>query len=565
MSEAKTTYSHHHFFWPFRWDVLPKDFLVTGKKETVAFGERTNIGKFETCLVKDGFWKRELFVIKESSDYNEFTYFLSFVRKSLYDSDVTSNLGYETMRYFEYQGSKETDTYKIDCLVDDGKDEHDKPKYKDFTVSLKVEGITLHIFKTGIGILSFDLANQEKEDQASILVINDVGRRVYPQFLDADGTIDRPQKAFLAKSITLRLKDKQPLIENFISYNLSERKISVTNTFLQPAFIEGLFDTGKFLFHITENLSEEKILLSRVADDRMFFLCWYGNTGFTKSPSVRCFKNWDWWYAFVFGDKTPKSIGNTAMQEEQLLRHTYARFSEWGTLYGMSRDSFVGLSPAINDMIEKEIPRIDIQMNTMYYQMAVLCLVQRASILKFSAEIANLSDKPDENATKNLIMQTKNIYWNYLQFKNKVYFREVTSQIQGIEMYSQFQHVMNIPTEVEILENKIEALHNYLNMKEAEMNLKASDKMSQTANDMNKDMHKLTWMAGVFLPITTLLSIFGLSTLGSENLSLENIQKFKPHWPFLISLVVVASLSAISIWIIIKWMKKSKENETADN
>jgi hypothetical protein len=281
-------------------------------------------------------------------------------------------------------------------------------------------------------------------------------------------------------------------------------------------------------------------------DDRMFFLCWYGNTGMTDSVNARCYKSWDWWYCFIFGDKEWKSIANAPMQEQHLLRHTYARWSDYGTLYGMSRDSFVCLSPARADFEKRGTPPFDEQMNTMYYQMAVLCLAQRASILKFSAEVANLSDmKPEDTdiAIKNLIKQTKDIYWNYTQFKNKIYFKEVTSQIQGIEMYNQFHDIMNIPAEAEMLEKKIEALHSYLNLKEGEMNLQEADKM-------NKEMHRLTLIATIFLPASLIASLFGIGWI-------TDATRFKgaANWNIWLAWGFIIIIGAIVSVIIVKWNK----------
>ena len=341
--------------------------------------------------------------------------------------------------------------------------------------------------------------------------------------------------AFLAVEIEIKSEDKELFKENFTRYNLDEGKVSVTNTFLPPSFIERLFPAEKFLFHIEADIKDnKKILLSRVMDDRMFFLCWYGNTGMTNSANARCYKNWDWWYAFIFGDKEPKSIANTVMQEEHLLKHTYARWADYGTLYGMSIDSFVCLSPERTDIIEKHLPQFDVQMNSMYYQIAVLCLVQRASILKFSAEVANLSDiEPDNEAIKGLIKQTKNIYWNYIQFKNKVYFRQVTSQIQGIEMYNQFQHIMNIPADAEILESKIEALHNYLNLLEGDT--------------MNREMHRLTKIATFFLPASFIASMFGVGFI-TESTRFKGQAEWNVWTSWGIILIGGAIISLIFFW-----------------
>ncbi len=534
-------YSHHHFLFPFRWDILPKGFKKIQKKEDIPFNTRTRLESFLTHLIPDPqnpVWEKKPFKIEKAADYNEYVYFYSFARKSIYDSQDAINFGYETLGYFEYRLSGDS-TYVIKYLYEDGTNDDGTKKIKEETLTLSIVGITLHVFNNGTGILSYNLENQKAEQAAKdkILLINELGRRIYPQFLGEDGKVGKTQLAFLALSITVTINGV-PWEEDFSKFNLANKKISEQKTFLPPAYIENLFVQKSFRFHIEEDLGQSAILISRVMDDRMFFLCWYGNTDLTNSPEVRCYKSWDWWYAFIFGDKHPKSIANTQMQEEHLLKHTYARWSEYGTLYGMSSDSFVSLSPTAADMVANDIPRIDIQMNTMYYQIAVLCLAQRACILKFSAEISNLPDLFGENHPRNKVLkQAKEIYWNYMQFKNKIYLREITSQIQGIEIYDQFHHIMNIPAEVHILEDKISSLYNYLTLDKGE--------------DMNREVHRLTWIATLFLPATFIASLFGIG-LVTENTRLKGQTDPNILNAWLIICLAGLLISGVFL-VIIKW------------
>ena len=126
----------------------------------------------------------------------------------------------------------------------------------------------------------------------------------------------------------------------------------------------------------------------------------------------------------------------------------------------------------------------------MYYQMAVLCLIQRASVLRFSYEITQITHSIF-NKKVDLSKQIKEIYENYIIFLNRIYFREVTSQIQGIELYTMFQEAMNLEKEVKDLDNEIQELFEYQNMQE---------------------QRRLNKIASLFLPITLITSFLGMNT-----------------------------------------------------
>jgi len=503
-------HSLHHFFFPFRWDMLPSGFKKSDIKEDCPFDDRTCFNSFHKALIEGKKWEKTSFTIDKTDDYNEFSYFYSFVRKTLYDVQEYTN-GFtqnkrEVLRYYEYNIDKDKrNEYIIAYLL--------SKETEVLTLTLTVSGISLHVFDTGIAILSFNLVNDSdgQESPDKILLINEFGRRIYPQFLGKEFIADT-QKVFLAKSLTLTLGDSIVLSEDFTHYN-NLSHVNPGKTFNPPKFIEGLFD-GNFVFHIEEDLKTSKVLLSRVMDDRLFFLCWYGNNDLCNSlttlttPSQSAIlkttkedrtkeKSADWWYAFVFGDKSPKSIANAEMQARQIEQHTYARWLEYGTLYGMSRDSFVCISPDINYMNQYNLPRLDVHMSSIYYQFVILCLAQKSSVLKFSAEIANLSDSAvDVKHGDKLANSVKSIYGNYIEFVNKIYFREVSSQIQALEMYNQFQGVMAIADDVERLDAQIATLFNYLSFQKDER--------------QNDEAHKLTWIATWFLPASLIASLFGI-------------------------------------------------------
>ncbi|MBI5726393.1 MAG: hypothetical protein HY965_00960, partial [Ignavibacteriales bacterium] len=143
--------------------------------------------------------------------FNELHYFHEFSRKALFtvedenSNDIISD-------YYELQlekplkeaqtgeHAKEKDDYPLNtfCItvIQEGK------RRKFF---LNINTIGLHYFETGIGILAFTLYNTRYKDFNDVLIINDYGRRVYPQFVGNRGVINT-KESFLPDSITLNLR-----------------------------------------------------------------------------------------------------------------------------------------------------------------------------------------------------------------------------------------------------------------------------------------------------------------------------------------------------------------------
>ncbi|MBK9227478.1 MAG: hypothetical protein IPL67_10600 [Ignavibacteria bacterium] len=93
--------------------------------------------------------------------------------------------------------------------------------------------------------------------------------------------------------------------------------------------------------------------------------------------------------------------------------------------------------------------------------MAELCLLQRASIHSFSSEVTKVSDMllQSERNREELRRTTEEIYKHYIFFINRIYFREVTAQEQGIEIFDKMQSVMRLHEEAKDLEAELDELH----------------------------------------------------------------------------------------------------------
>lgn len=430
--------SKHIFLFPFRW------------------GEDEDSDNIEKKLIENN-WKSINFAIEINSDYNQQIYFYKHIRDEIYPKENSS-----LFSCFEYNNS-----YNIYKIKIKNKKNH----------SLKIENISLKLYKKcRIGILSFKLANYDYHERKDILIINEYGRRIYPQYLPLDAVKD----SFLAESITIEKSEKDRVSEDFKKKYKIQSIQKRENLFILPEFITPLLDP---VFNNAEKIEP-------VIDDRMFTLCWYGNDkAFTEAKKkitekTASLKN-TFWYEYIFVDGNECTCQSKQMLQKHISEHTYDRWVEHGTLYGVSRYSFMVLTK------NKPPDFIITHLETMYYEMIMLCLIQRASLISFRERIHNfISDKKRDQKS------VAGLYEDYVEFKNRIYAREVTAQEQGIELYDMIQSVMRIDQEVSSLDNDVKELYNFTR-------LLGIDKSTQQMESINK-------IALVFAPLAIALGFFTL-------------------------------------------------------
>ena len=397
---------------------------------------------------------------KEERDglYNERNYFYEFVHDALYDNGSDNSL----IRHYERNEPKHGEvTYVIDC--------GEKGVYE-----LKVNAINLNLYSTGVGVLSFYLYNEKYPEPEHVLRINQAGRRVFPPFIAS-----LKKRGIIANSIEIKgLHGRETCYREDFNRYTNE----MSN---QPAaFITDM------IHEVAENIN-----LKPVIDDRMFVQCWYKNNEWTdkfKDKDYKEFLNSSQWYEFIFvDDMNEMSCQNKSMQRKIINKATYERWQEWCSLYGISRYSMMYLT---NHDTEKYAPYLFSYFETMYARMAELILVQKASVLRFSAEVTNLSNMDTKSGFS---AKVSSLYKEYIRFVNQIHFREISAQDQGIEMYQKLYEVMTIEKHVEKLDAEIGELYNYVSLSEDRKN--------------NNTISQLTWIATIAVPMTVFAGIFGMN------------------------------------------------------
>lgn len=438
-----------------------------------------NHEKIETML-RNASWVRKQFFYEKgdfASNFSEQGYFYDFCSGAMFDDPTSLNRVLATYQLPISAG----DTYTININKSGNK--------KSYT--LAIDKIELNIYDEKAAILSFHLLNEEHTTFQDILLINDYGRRIYPQFLanDNDGNIDlqKTKNAFLADSISLDLGGIT-LMDDFSNY--ARKNVP---PYTMPTFIKGL---------LPDPMHDCRWLL----DDRMYVVSYLSSHFSSRMRNFGKPGNWldkervEWyWYQYVFMDHDGPTCQDEEMFKQLLSRATYARWSGYGTFFGISRYSFTCL-------IEYDDIGLLRHTKTMYYRMASLVLAQRVLSLYYSREISEISKELDEGKqfNKQLRKRVNILNRDYLRFVNNIYFREVTPQDQGIELYDLMQEQMNIKRDEEGLSTEVEQLYHYFTMSNDEQR--------------NIETEKLSIIATLFLVPTLLTGIWGMNVNEEKNL-----------------------------------------------
>lgn len=503
-------YSYHIFYFPFKW----------AKKE-VPEGTMTQLTEFSQIrFLNNGKWVRPAVAESQENDgnktdknnvsldaqvlYNEKNYYFRFVHDVLYDSgDGNDNL----VMHFERKEPQEKD---VRYLI--------KVSGREKPYSLKVDAININLYKTGVGLMSFYLRNDDESqcDTRDILNINQYGRRILPPFWSE---VNAEKRQELSEYLEISGLDTEISKEDFKSYTVDE-----------PWTATSMLDS--LLKDLTDNLT-----LTPVIDDRMFVMSLYKNDDMSRlslsAADAYCNLSSpfsEFWYKYLFVDTGWPTCQNDEMMRDLLRSHTYLRWQKWNSLYGVSRYSFVYLT---NSGVPSYL--VDYFMTT-YARMMEIALVQRASVLCFSNEVTTLTKRRNWTLEK-LSEHVDSLNEEYIRFINRMYFNELTSQDQGVELYGLIRQNLDIDSYVEELKDEIEKLHDTISFK--------------VERSRNEKAETLNFMAAILLPVSIVTGFWSMNMSVFSNV--------KSNWlSFAIAVGLMILGVAFSIFLVRRRPLKNK-------
>lgn len=487
-------HSYHIFYFPFKWEIKDQEFPDFSQAIDLSHIRPSEFSPWITNYNPQGSEAEQL--------YDEKNYYYKFVHPVLYDTGEPDTL----IKHYERKELRADDnlcTYNIQVRKDK----------QIFTYHLKLDALNLNFYSTGVGILSFYLQNDDYEDFKDILNINQYGRRVFPPFYN---DIQYRDQIALQIEIEGLSGAWERYREDFLNYT--------PQMDWHPA---------RFIGNLIEDL-QENLNIIPIIDDRMFVNCWYQNKEMAsrfyhkkakeelQHKRVQQFIASSDWYKYLFIDAgDDPTCRNLKMRKEIIESTTYLRWQESGSLYGATRYSLVLLTD--KDPFCEYV--LSVHMKTIYSRMIELVLIQRASMLKFSEEVTKVSNLKGKDEVM-VAQRIGSLYKEYIRFMNQIYFKEVTTQDQGIELYNLLLKQFESDKQVKDLDEEIGELHGYITLIiDNSRNIKAS---------------RLNIIAAIFVIPTLLATLFGMNALE------DNIFHYS-HYLWQAGIIAIATLITILI------------------
>jgi hypothetical protein len=424
----------------------------------------------DNAIKPTGKWSQPPFEIPETMDklknkwglqknYAEYIYFHDFVRAFLFpkapkldEGNQDKNIEENIVQFYRHQL---TDAIvSIESL--EGKE-----------ISAILAGIYLYRFPNKIWILVIETSNTKDDEEGDevknentndslisrgdqLLLFNNMFRRVYPSFFEKDNP--------LAQMKTNEFPKKVSIVSDDFSFS---ETYSLDTVYLKPIpssqGADGERHYPVFKSPITAllgsffNLNEEKKMYP-ILDDRMLVHSYVAFQSDVKDM-VTLDQDDIFFSHFMyidnpdFGYRYNKSFILNLMQ-----KHEYTRWTHWRTRMGFTRYSSMF-------MFFDHIGYVYRPFISMYFQMFLLITYYRASLIRFSNEIAEIAkDFQTENKDipKKLKTDLRDLHTRFMKFMNVHWFTEVSNQDQGIELFQKMRDAFEIEPMYDQVKDEIE-------------------------------------------------------------------------------------------------------------
>lgn len=365
------------------------------------------------------------------SEYNTMQYYYPEVQQIIFDQITNKNLK-EERKVSNYELEFKTAKYCINTT-----NNH---------YELELNKIKLAVYPTGVAILTFIVVNNKYETMDEILEINQRGRRVKWPFIGIDEdeneiNFNLSESNLVANQLKINFETPElDDIDGKIEFNKVIDKKDSNKIYVLPInniISELLGSKFKLKNKKANDNSVSEIEYDLVIDDRMYVVSSCFNNKIYRN--ILNYKESKHWYKYIFVDEKGDTGLNEEFVQKLIEKHTYLRWK--AHVFGISNYSFVcvGSKNGFNENV------IDNHITGMYYEMAVIHLMQKASLQKFSEELSRCT-----NLKGFLETQKK-----YLYFLDNYCFEDLTAQEQGIELFNMIKDITQIQSKIDIVNSKI--------------------------------------------------------------------------------------------------------------
>lgn len=449
--------SIHIYAWPFRF----KD----SEKET-SFSER---------LEKKGWTEKEL-EFQKLKNASETVLREAYMREQYFSSSAKSiflKKGHRLCRVYEYDldpfGEGKKYYYRIrfkdKVWLEDGFRMEEK------TYDLLMTSIELHVYEHGVGILFLNTLNRNwNTTMADIRQINDKGRSISLPFLPAEeeGEILCPDKLGVVvkggsagEEKELAMTDFRKKIRNFYKSNTAEHRQALSRPaeFLEDVLNINLDGTGENTVNVIPVNDYRMFVISMIRDDE------FSNNMKTKEWRDSAEGEADW-YSVLYVDPKEATCQHEEMRRSLLNEAAYLRWADYGTVYGATNYSFIGVTSESREIDASVV----LPFYAEYTYMVSLVLAQRLSLMRFSedseklAEYMNNTKKRYRLIAKDACKRLVDLQEEYIIWKSGMMILEFTCQDQGLELYRLLQKQLLVEKEKEILDEQMQELYEAVNV-----------------------------------------------------------------------------------------------------
>lgn len=375
-------------------------------------------------------------------------------------------LDFHNLAKKEKQNEEAIRKYSIDVT--------DSSNGQQYHYDLLINNITLRLYPIGIAILVYELENWDFSRLEDVKNINEYGRRVQLACMNPATSFKLTADKLTVCGIEENFKEivktyyKKPegnKIKNPWGRDLNYLSKTVVDLFKN--------EEGKNMVSTSDD-ADVPFVIEPYVDDRMFVHCLvsdgnlipYNQVKYRDVTSIEkcgCMSLKEL-YEFTFIDKDGGlSCQNRAELEKDLEDVLYTRWIEYGTLQGITPYSMVCITGAHKMVADSVInPFL-----TIYKELVQLVLIQRAAIIMFAEKAALLSydlqrsKKREDDKDKSGISvmdRIAELQKDYVAFQNQLQLFEVTSQLQGIELYHKLQEKMEIANQEKEMEKQLQNL-----------------------------------------------------------------------------------------------------------
>ncbi|MCD7837714.1 MAG: hypothetical protein LUG65_02230 [Clostridiales bacterium] len=387
--------------------------------------------------------------------YAEYQYFYPAVRNTLYgigDHPASHRYTFQPTGRENGYNHDSTMEYIIECKTGD---------YR-----LNLNGIRLRLYNTGVGILVFECENTSYTTLADVKAINEYGRRVgvaaVPTFYNAK----RLGICIKGMESEFPLTDFRPFHKQ--SGGKAE-KIPPLTYFAD--FLTDLLNLGnatnRFVSHQTERGGE--VFIYPAIDDRMFTHCMvqmevpcaeellsYFHDPENADPAVEQ----SLYELFYVDTQGGCSARETGLRRRELEKSAYLRWLDWSSVYAVTHHSMFMLSTNTPEFLINTFL-------TEYFELACLCLAQKASLISLQAKMTEISSGLEVDGKRmdsDKVNRLADLQERFVAFSNQFDFYGVTEQYQGVELYDMLREQLYIREARDSLHEQIESLYETANV-----------------------------------------------------------------------------------------------------